>query len=176
MERHLIALERLKPEWRARGKHALRLVERRLIALERLKRCRFSAPPSEKDCGKASYRVGAFEAQNKFALKRCRMLVERHLIALERLKLGQCQPVRLCAFKVGRSVSAFERSKFLSQRGKSAAAHSLEPSSIALELSKPWYQSLPLGQRGIGKAVIALEHLKKICQTHKPTILRYGSR
>ena len=90
--------------------------------------------------------------------------VGRLRIAFERLKLGQCQLVRLCAFKVGRSgiafealillmqsvgdhaigrsVITFERSKFLYQRGKAAAAHGLEPGSIALERSKPWYQPL----------------------------------
>ena len=117
------------------------------IALERLK-CSQDHPVRPKFVGwNTCYRVGAFEAVLGSPSGCLSQTARRSGIALERLKLGQCQLVRLRAFKVGRSVSAFERAKVLYQRGKTAAAHSLEPSSIALELSKPWYQPLPLGLR-----------------------------
>ncbi len=112
--RHGIAFERLKQpaRWSAEGTHPE--VGRHGIAFERLKQGRIAYWHLWPTCGwNTCYRVGAFEAVLGSPSGCLSQTARRSSIALERLKLGQCQLVRLRAFKVGRSVSASERSKVL---------------------------------------------------------------
>ena len=135
--RNRIAFERLKraitfgDAWRAFT------VETQPIAFERLK-CSQDHPVRPRFVGwNTYYRVGAFEAVLG-SLSGCLLqTAKRSRIAFERLKHGQWQLVQFCAFKVGRSVIAFECSKFLCQRGKTAAAHGLEPGISHLSFRSP---------------------------------------